>query len=135
MFGLVLLAIWYAVSGHRSLEFAHHVFFAMMVAFSVVQYLRLRRLPDRKVEIDEQSIRLYPAGFWAVDVIPRRLILGKRDEGSELFVHFNDAGTERAMLFEETLIGKKRWAEFTGLLRDPADQVPAIPAGPRMRPA
>lgn len=116
------------------MEPAHHIFFAALAGFSVVQYLRLQRLPDRKVEIDEQGIRLYPAGFWTADVIPRRTILGKRDEGSEFFIHFNDAGTERAVLFEQALIGKERWTEFTGLLRDKADEVQGIPAGPRMRP-
>ena len=76
------------------------------------------------MEIDEEAIRLFPAGYWVVDAIPRGSILGRRDEGSEFFVHFDDGGTERAVAFARVLFTKEQWEEVLGLLREGTKGLP-----------
>lgn len=100
------------------------LFVAIMVLFGIARDLRLRRTPNRRVEIDGESIRLFPEGYWVVDMIPRRAILGRRDEGKEFFVHFDDAGVERAVVFERGLFERERWEELLVLLKEGTRALP-----------
>jgi hypothetical protein len=115
---VVLVIAWLLVFDRQSLETRHYVLLVIVTGMNIVRHMRLRRLPDRRVEIDEESIRLFPEGFWVVDVIRRGSILGRRDEGKEFFVHFDDGGTERAVVFERGLFARAEWEELLGLLKE-----------------
>jgi hypothetical protein len=114
----VLWIAWVLVFWRERLEASHYVLLGIVLGMSIVRELRWRRTPDRRVEIDGESIRLFPEGYWVVDAIRRESILGRRDEGKEFFVHFDDGGTERAVVFERVLFTKEQWEELLGLLKN-----------------
>ena len=121
----ILLAAWVIGWGYKDLKPIHFVVLAISLLMAVIRYRRWVKLPDRSVEVDGDRIRLLPAGHWMVDEIPRAAILGKREEGRAVFIHFTDQGRERAVEFERVLFSKEDWEGLLGALREE----PRVPVG------
>jgi hypothetical protein len=119
----VLLLVWMGVS-HDKLERMNYLLAAALLLVAIIRHLRLRGAPDRRVELDDKGIRLFPAGYWVVDEIRWNSVVGRREEGTGIFLHFKDDGTERAVEFERRLFSKEHWGELAGLLQGDTRQLP-----------
>ena len=112
-----LLFIGYLWFARDHSKFSSYLFVSMLAVMAIVRDQRLRRTPDRHVEMDEEGIRLFPAGYWVVDSIPWSSVLGHREEGQGIFLHFKNDGIERAVLFERRFFAKGDWDELAGWVK------------------
>ena len=114
VWALLLVWMWFSRDQLKPWSYLSGV---ILFSMALVKDVRMRLTPNRRVEIDEQGIRLFPQGYWIVDEIAWDDVMGRREESSGIFLHFKDEGTERAVEFERRLFSKECWRELAGWLQ------------------